>query len=46
MALVIFAVLATVLLNQALLPDHTLLPLDLIQSIAPWDNLDLGPLEN
>jgi len=46
LALVIFAVLATVLLNQALLPDYTLLPLDLIQSIAPWDDLDLGPLEN
>ena len=46
LALIIFAVLATVLINQALLPDYTLLPLDLIQSIAPWDDLDLGPLEN
>ncbi|KPK12901.1 MAG: hypothetical protein AMJ56_04375 [Anaerolineae bacterium SG8_19] len=46
LALVIFAVLATVLLNRALLPDYTLLPLDLIQGIAPWDHLDLGPLAN
>jgi len=45
-ALAIFAVLATVLLHRALLPDYTLLPLDLIQSIAPWDHLDLGPLKN
>ncbi|UCG22802.1 MAG: hypothetical protein JSW55_11525, partial [Chloroflexota bacterium] len=46
LALLIFAGLATALLNRALLPDYTMLPLDLIQSIAPWDHLDLGPLAN
>ena len=46
LALVIFAILATALLHRALLPNYTLLPLDLIQSIAPWDHLDLGPLAN
>lgn len=45
-ALAIFGLLATVLLNRALLPGYTLLPLDLIQGIAPWDHLDLGPLAN
>jgi hypothetical protein len=45
-ALAIFSLLATILLNRALLPDYTLLPLDLIQGIAPWDHLDLGPLAN
>lgn len=46
LALLVFAGLATALLNRALLPNYTLLPLDLIQSIAPWDHLDLGPLAN
>lgn len=46
LALVIFGILATILLNRALLPGYTLLPLDLIQGIAPWDHLDLGPLAN
>jgi hypothetical protein len=46
LALAIFAVLATALLHRALLPDYTLLPLDVIQEIAPWDHLDLGPLAN
>lgn len=45
-ALAIFGLLATILLNRALLPGYTLLPLDLIQGIAPWDHLELGPLAN
>lgn len=45
-ALFIFIVLAAALLHRALLPGYTLLPLDLIQSIAPWDHLELGPLAN
>ena len=39
-------ILATLLLRESLLPQYTLLPLDLIQTIAPWDDRDLGPLEN
>lgn len=39
-------ILATLLLRESLLSSYTLLPLDLIQTIAPWDDLDLGPLEN
>jgi hypothetical protein len=46
LALAIFTLLATALLHRALLPGYTLLPLDLIQDIAPWDHLDLGPLAN
>lgn len=45
-ALIIFGGLATALLHRALLPNYTLLPLDLIQTIAPWDDLQLGPLAN
>jgi hypothetical protein len=45
-AILLFALLATLLLNKALLPGYTLLPLDLIQTIAPWNDLDLGPLAN
>ena len=45
-ACLIFGAIAAVLLNKALLPDYTLLPLDLIQTIAPWDDLQLGPLAN
>lgn len=44
--LTVLVMLATALLHKALLPDTTLLPLDLIQTIAPWDDLELGPLEN
>jgi len=40
------AILATLLLRESLLPQYTLLPLDLIQTIAPWDDRDFGPLEN
>ena len=46
LALAVFALLATAFLNRALLPSYTLLPLDLIQFIAPWDHLELGPLAN
>lgn len=46
LALVIFISVATMLLHRALLPDYTLLPLNLIQTIAPWDHLELGPLAN
>ncbi len=46
LALVIFAILATVLLNRALLPGYTMLPLDMIPFIAPWDHLELGSLAN
>lgn len=44
--LLLFALLAVLLLNKSLLPDYTLLPLDLIQTIAPWDELNLARLEN
>ncbi|MCA9919495.1 MAG: YfhO family protein [Anaerolineales bacterium] len=44
--LLVLVALATALLHKALLPGNTLLPLDLIQTIAPWDSLDLGPLQN
>ena len=37
---------AALLLRESLLPGYTLLPLDLIQTMAPWDSLDIGPLEN
>ncbi len=37
LALIIFTVIATVLLNRALLPDYALLSLDLIPRIAPWE---------
>ncbi|MCP4415835.1 MAG: YfhO family protein [Chloroflexi bacterium] len=39
-------IFATLLLRESLLPSYTLLPLDLVQTIAPWDSLDLGSLEN
>ena len=42
----LFAGLAGAILHQALLPGKTLVPLDLIQTLAPWDSLDLGPLAN
>jgi len=45
-AALLLGVVAALLLNRALLPGYTLLPLDLIQTIAPWDGLDLGPLAN
>ncbi len=45
-AVALFAILAAAFLNKALLPGYTLLPLDLIQTIVPWDNLELGPLAN
>ena len=45
-ALGVFALLATLLLNQSLLPGHTLLPLDLVQTIAPWDDPNAEPLAN
>jgi hypothetical protein len=45
-ALLLFALTAALLLNKSLLPGYTLLPLDIIQSIAPWDHLDLGQLAN
>ena len=45
-AILVLALIATLLLNKALLPAYTLMPLDLIQTIAPWNDLDLGPLAN
>jgi hypothetical protein len=45
-AAMLFALLASIFLNKSLLPGYTLLPLDVIQYIAPWDGLDLGPLAN
>ncbi|MCP4423333.1 MAG: YfhO family protein [Chloroflexi bacterium] len=45
-AILTIGLAALLLLRESLLPDYTLLPLDLIQTIAPWDTLDLGPLEN
>ncbi len=45
-AIGVFALLATLLLNKSLLPGQTLLPLDLVQTIAPWDDLRPGPLAN
>lgn len=45
-AAVLLGLVAALFLNKALLPGYTLLPLDLIQTIAPWDGLDLGPLAN
>lgn len=46
LAVLVFVGIATAFLQRALLPGYTLLPLDLIQAIAPWDHLDLGPLAN
>ena len=46
LALLLFAVLAALLLGQSLLPSHTLVPLRIIQNIAPWEHLDLGPRGN
>lgn len=45
-AAVVFGLIAALFLHKALLPGFAPLPLDLIQSIAPWDELDLGPLAN
>ncbi|MDX1686863.1 MAG: YfhO family protein [Candidatus Promineifilaceae bacterium] len=45
-AALLFGLIAALFLNKALLPGYTLLPLDLIQTIAPWDGLELGPLSN
>lgn len=45
-AIVLFALLAAALLHKSLLPGYTLLPLDVIQHIAPWDHLELGPTAN
>jgi hypothetical protein len=42
----VFALLATLLLNKSLLPGHTLLPLDLVNTIAPWENAKAAPLAN
>ncbi len=45
-AMGVFALLATLLLNKSLLPGHTLLPLDLVHTIAPWDESPAGRLAN
>ncbi|MDX1413939.1 MAG: YfhO family protein [Candidatus Promineifilaceae bacterium] len=45
-ALLIFAVSAALLLHKSLLPQYTLVPLEIIQDIKPWDSLDLGPRAN
>lgn len=45
-ALIIFAVSAAILLHKSLLPHFTLVPLEIIQDIKPWDHLDLGPRAN
>ena len=41
-----FALLATLLLRQSLLPSHTLLPLDLIHTIEPWRDDGQVALQN
>ncbi|MCP4356530.1 MAG: YfhO family protein [Chloroflexi bacterium] len=46
LAIFIFALLAVALLNKSLLPSYTLVPLRIIQDIAPWDHLVLGPRGN
>jgi hypothetical protein len=45
-AIGVFALLATLLLNKSLLPGYTLLPLDLVTTIAPWDDPNAEPLAN
>lgn len=50
-ATALFGLIAALFLHKALLPNYTLLPLDLIQTIAPWDEqvgqgTTLGPLAN
>ena len=45
-ALAVIVLAAFLVVRESLLPGYTLIPLDLIQTIAPWDTLDLGPLEN
>lgn len=45
-ALLIFLTLTATLLNKALPPDETLLPLRIIQDLLPWDELVLGPRQN
>ncbi|MFN2253137.1 MAG: YfhO family protein [Candidatus Promineifilaceae bacterium] len=45
-ALIIFALSAALLLHQSLLPHFTLVPLEIIQDIKPWDHLALGPRHN
>ena len=45
-ALLLFALCAALLLHKALLPQFTLVPLEIIQDIKPWDHLALGPRHN
>jgi hypothetical protein len=45
-ALLIFALSAALLLHKSLLPQFTLVPLEIIQDIKPWDHLALGPRHN
>ncbi len=45
-ALLIFALCAALLLHKSLLPQFTLVPLEIIQDIKPWDHLALGPRHN
>ena len=45
-ALLIFALSAALLLHKSLLPQYTLVPLEIIQDIKPWDHLALGPRAN
>ena len=45
-ALLIFSLCAAFLLHKSLLPQFTLVPLEIIQDIAPWDHLALGPRAN
>ena len=45
-AVLLLTLLPTILLNKALLPSHTLLPLDLIQTIEPWRGGERQPLQN
>ncbi len=46
LALLIFALSAALLLHKSLLPQFTLVPLEIIQDIRPWDHLALGPRHN
>ncbi len=45
-ALSIFALSSALLLHKSLLPQYTLVPLEIIQDIKPWDHLALGPRAN
>ncbi|PID87175.1 MAG: hypothetical protein CSB13_00580 [Chloroflexi bacterium] len=45
-AILFFAILTLILLNKSLLPGYTLVPLDILKIVAPWDYLEFGPRAN